>query len=173
MDLDDHAITLGSSTSDPIIVSKELLRTLVNLIFWSGDPDRLDKLMHPFFIIYISAAKKSQDHPNRITCDLLSSDGYLSLKDIQLFQLILKSIWPADFLHLNTTFKSFHNLLVVLLKPNHLLCVSYQLLLSLWTGVIIQISEKFGLDPAKPAPFLCHTLALNLWSYTDCINLHT
>ena len=82
MDLDDHAITLGSSTSDPIIVSKELLRTLVNLIFWSGDPDCINEGLYLFFTLYTSAAEKFWNQLNLLTYGLLSRNGYLILKDI-------------------------------------------------------------------------------------------
>ena len=83
---DDHARTLVSSTSAPLLVFKEILNTVVNLMFWSGDPDCLDEVLHPLCTFYISAAKNLQDQSYLLTYNLLSSDGNNILEDIQLFQ---------------------------------------------------------------------------------------
>ena len=122
--LDDHDITPGSSTSAPLLVFKELLSTVVNLVFWSENPDRLNKVLHLFRTLYTSSTKNSQDHSKILTYNLLSIGGNLSFEDILFFQLVLKSSWPTDFIQLYTTLKLFHNILAVLLERTHPICVS-------------------------------------------------
>ena len=46
--LNDLARNPGASTSASLTVTKDLHNTVVNLMFWSGDPDRLDEGLHPF-----------------------------------------------------------------------------------------------------------------------------
>ena len=80
--LNDHSRTPGSSTSAPLLFSKEILSTIKNLIFWSGDPDRLNEGIYLFFTLYTIAAKKFWNQLNLLTYELLSRNGYLILKDI-------------------------------------------------------------------------------------------
>jgi len=109
----------GAVTAVTLTISKELHSTIMNLMFWSGDPNRVDEGLHPFRTIYTSTAKTSMDQSNIQTYDLLANDGTLDLQDIKAFQHILKSDWPTTFIQLDTTLKSYHNLLVLLLKATH------------------------------------------------------
>ena len=93
--LDAHAHTPGAATSAKLTVSKELLSTVANLSFWSGNFVLLSKGMHPFHTIYISITEQAQDQAALQTYDSLAQDGTLH---IQLFQLVLKSNCPTDFL---------------------------------------------------------------------------
>ena len=105
-------------------MSKELLATIVNLSFWSGDFDMLDMGVHPFRTVYVSKAKQAQDRANLQTYNSLAWNGTIRLEDIQLFQLALKLHWPTEFLQLDTLLKLFHNLLSVLLSTVHPFLVS-------------------------------------------------
>ena len=58
----------------------------------------LHKGLHPFRTVYISTAKQAQDQAHLQTYDALVRDGTLRLEDVQLFQLVLKSHWPTDYL---------------------------------------------------------------------------
>jgi len=122
--LSDLSRKPGAATAVTLTVSKELHSTIVNLMFWSGDPNRVDEGLHPFRTVYTSTAKTSMDQSNIQTYDLLANDGTLDLQDIKVFQHILKSDWPTTFIQLDTTLKSYHNLLVLLLKP-HILTRQY------------------------------------------------
>ena len=152
--LDSHAHTAGAATNAKLTVTKELLSTIVNLTFWSGDFDMLSEGLHPYRTVYVSAAKQAQDQANLQTYDSLARDGSLRLEDLQLFQLALKSHWPTDFLQLDTSLKLFHNLLLVILPRGHPLVVSYDSLLTSWKGMHILFAEYFSVDKARPAQFL-------------------
>ena len=56
--LNDHSRTLGSSTSAPLLFSKEIMSTIMSLIFCSGDPEFLNEGMYMFFTLYAIVAKK-------------------------------------------------------------------------------------------------------------------
>ena len=152
--LDDHTHSVGAATNAKLTVSKELLSTVVNLSFWSGDFDLLSEGLHPYRTLYVSAAKQAQDQANLQTYDALSKDGTLRLEDVQLFQLVLKSNWPTDFLQLDTSVKLFHNLLSVLLPVTHPLFVAYDGMLKVWGSMHILFAEYFNKDRNRPAQFL-------------------
>ena len=108
--LNDHVASAQAATSVQFPVTKELFSTIVNLTFWSGDPDSLEEGLHPFRTVYTSTSKLAQDQANLLTYDALAADGTLRLEDVQLFQQVFKSHWPVDYLQLDTTLKLFHNL---------------------------------------------------------------
>ena len=119
--LREQARSPNAATTTSLIVSKDLHSTIVNLTFWSGDPDNLNAGLQPFRAAYTSTAKTSADLAHLQTYDQLATDGILALQDIHTFQHVLKSEWPTgtSYLLLYTTLKSYHNLLVVLLKATH------------------------------------------------------
>ena len=57
--------------------------------------------------MYTSATKQAQDLARLCTYDALEQEGTLRLEDIELFQVVLKSHWPTDFLQLDTSMKFF------------------------------------------------------------------
>jgi len=59
--LREQARSLNAATTTSLIVSKELYSTIVNLTFWSGDPDNLNAGLQPFRASYTSTAKTSAD----------------------------------------------------------------------------------------------------------------
>ena len=152
--LDSHTHTAGAATNAKLTVTKELLSTIVNLTFWSGDFNMLSEGLHPFRTVYVSAAKQAQDQANLQTYDALARDGTLRLEDVQLFQLVLKSHWPTEFLQLDTSLKLFHNLLMVILPRAHPLVVSYDSMLTSWKSMHILFAEYFNADKARSAQFL-------------------
>ena len=162
--LDDQSHTPGASTNAKLTVSKELLSTVVNLSFWSGDFNMLEEGLHPFRTVYVSTAKQAQDQAHLQTYDSLAREGTLRLEDIQLFQLVLKSHWPSEYLQLDTTLRLFHNLLAVMLRRDHPLLTSYTTFITSWTGMRILLSEYFSGDRAKPAQFL-RTIQLRVAMY--------
>lgn len=89
--LHDHARTPGANTSAMLTVTKKLTSTVVGLVFWSGDLDMLDKGLHPFRTIYTSTSKQAQDQAWLRIYDSLAKEGNLSLEDVELFQLVLRS----------------------------------------------------------------------------------
>ena len=152
--LNNQAASAGAATRAKLVVTKELHATVVNLVFWSGDMDMLDEGIHPFRTVYTSASKQAQDQARLRTYDSLAQDGNLRLEDVELFQLVLKSHWPTDFLQLDTTLKFFQNLLIVLLPATHPLTIAYINFIGAWNGLQIPLAEYFALDPSKPALFL-------------------
>lgn len=152
--LDDHAHSPMAATNAKLTVTKELLSTVVNLSFWAGDFDLLTEGLHPYRTVYVSAAKQAQDQATLQTYDSLARDGTLRLEDVQLFQLVLISNWPTDYLQLDTSIRLFHNLLTVLLPALHPLNISYNGMLKTWKGMHIIFAEYFGRDRARPAQFL-------------------
>ena len=167
--IDGQSHIQDSSTNAKLTVSKELLATVVNLSFWSGDFDMLDEGLHPFRTVHVSTAKQAQDRANLQTYDSLARDGIIRLEDIQLFQLALKSHWPTEFLQLDTSLKLFHNLLAVLLPTVHPLLVSYGSFLKAWNSMHILLSEYFSRDRAKPAQFL-RSLQLRVALYWQAVS---
>jgi len=87
--LDDLARNPGASTTASLTVTKELHNTVVNLMFWSGDIDRLDEGLHPFRTVYTSTAKTSMDKSNLQTYDLLASVATLTCKTFECFSTSL------------------------------------------------------------------------------------
>ena len=162
--LDNLSHSPGASTNAKLTVSKELLSTVVNLSFWSGDFNMLEEGLHPFRTVYVSTAKQAQDQAHLQTYDALAREGTLRLEGIQLFQLVLKSHWPSEYLQLDTTLRLFHNLLSVLLRQDHPLLASYTTFIKSWTGMRILLSEYFSGDNAKPAQFL-RTIQLRVAMY--------
>ena len=150
----DHSRTQGVATNAKLTLSKELLSTVVNLSFWAGDFDMLEEGLHPFRTVYVSTAKQAQDQAHLQTYDSLAQDGTLRLEDVQLFQLVLKSNWPTNYLQLHTSLHLFHNLLAVLLPITHPLVISYDSFLLTWRSMHILLAEYFSRDTAKPAQFL-------------------
>ena len=49
----DLARSPGAATTAPLVITKELTSTLLEMIFWSGDLDRLDEGFHCFRTIYV------------------------------------------------------------------------------------------------------------------------
>ena len=123
---------MGSATPAALTVTKELTATITEVVFWSGDLDRIDEGMHEFRTLYHSAAKISQDQTAMQTYDLLASDGNLSLADVKLFRHVLKSRWPTNFLQLDTTIRVHMNLLALILRPSHPIRAAYQLFINRW-----------------------------------------
>jgi len=93
------------------------------------------------------------DQSNIQTYDLLANDGTLDLQDIKAFQHSLKSDWPTTFIQLDTTLKSYHNLLVLLLKVTHPYTAVFTRFLNMWNSISVQLAELFATDPRKPAQF--------------------
>ena len=54
--LDGRSCTKGAAMNAKLTVSKELLSTVVNLSFWSGDFDMLEEGLHPFRTVYVNTA---------------------------------------------------------------------------------------------------------------------
>ena len=152
--LDNHARSSTAATNAKLTVSKELLSTVVNLTFWSGDYDMLEEGLHPFRTVYVSTAKQAQDQAHLQTYDALARDGTLRLEDVQLFQLVLKSHWPTDYMQLDISLRLYHNLLSVLLPVSHPIFIAYDGFLTAWKGMHILLAEYFNRDRAKPAQFL-------------------
>lgn len=146
--------SVGAATNAPLTVTKDIATTITEVIFWSGDLDRIDEGLHEFRTVYQSAAKASQDQSAMQTYDLLASDGNLSLEDVKLFQHVLKSNWPTSFLQLDTSLKVYLNLLSLLVRATHPLRAAYQLFIRKWNGITLQLSERFNSTPAMPAQFL-------------------
>ena len=152
--LNDHASLAQAATRVQFPATKELLSTVVNLPFWSGDPDSLEEGLHPFCTVYTSTSKFAQDQANLLTYDAFAANGALQMEDVQLFQLVFKLHWPVDYLQLDTTLKLFHNLLVVLFSGTHPLLLQYHRFIKSWNTMTIQLAEYFQGDATKAAPFL-------------------
>ena len=73
--LDDRSRSKGAAMNAKLMISKELLRTVVNLSFWSGDFYMLEEGLHPFRMVYVSTAKQAQDQALLQTYDSLARDG--------------------------------------------------------------------------------------------------
>ena len=152
--VNNRAASAGSATRARLVITKELHNTIVNLVFWSGDMDMLDEGLHPFRTVYTSAAKQAQDQARLRTYDALAQDGSIRLEDLELFQLVLKSHWPSDFLQLDTSLKFFQNLMMVLLPSVHPLVIAYVNFMGTWNELHIPLAEYFATDASKPALFL-------------------
>ena len=136
---------------------------------FSGYSDRLDEGLYPFRTVYDSVAKNSAAISNLQTYDLLATEGTLSLGDIRLFQHVLKSKWPKNFLQLDTSIKLFYNLIAVLFTTEHPLCTSYRTFITFWDRLRVPMSEYFSVDPAKPAQFL-RSLQLSISVYWETVS---
>ena len=167
--LDDLARNPGASTTASLTVTKELHNTVVNLMFWSGDINRLDEGLHPFRTVYTSMAKTSTDQSNLQTYNFLASNGNLDLLNIRMFQHIFKLDWPASYMQLDTTLKSYHNLIVLLMKPTHPYTVAYSIYLNIWKSISVQLAELFATNPSMPAQFL-HSIQLCTAVYWQSVN---
>ena len=143
-----------ATTSAPLAVTKELATTITEVIFWSGDLDRLDEGLHEFRTLYQSTVKSSLDQSAMQTYDQLATDGHMSLEEVKLFQHVLKSKWPTNFRQLDTTLKVYLNLLALLLRPTHPARIAYQLFIDTWNAMSLQLAERFDTQPAMPAQFL-------------------
>jgi hypothetical protein len=84
--LDDFSLSPSAATNAKLVVDKSLCNTVVNLMMFSGDSDRLDEGLHPFRTVYDSVAKSSAALSHLQTYDLLATEGTLHLEDIRLFQ---------------------------------------------------------------------------------------
>ena len=167
--IDEYARSPQAATSVTLVVTKDLVESLVNFRFWSGDIDRLDEGVHPFRTVYTSTAKSSQDQSHLQTYDLLTTDGSLRSADIHLFRHVLKSNWPSDFLQLDVSLKLFSNLIHVLFHPRHPLNVAYDAFLKSWNSVTIHLSELFKLSPPMAAQFL-RSVQLRLGVYFQTVD---
>lgn len=152
--LDDFALSPDAATSAKLLVDKKLCDTIVNLVMHSGDSDRLDEGLHPFRSVYVSVAKSSEAQSYLHLYDTLATEGTLKLEDLHLFQHVLKTNWPNNFLQLDTSIKLFYNLIAVLFSKSHPLCLSFSTFLRTWDRVQVTMSEYFSGDPAKPSQFL-------------------
>ena len=165
----ERAIIQSGGTAVTLVVNKDLVESIVNFRFWSGDIDRLDEGIHPFRTVYTSTAKSSQDQSHLQTYDLLSTDGSLRSADIHLFRHVLKSNWPTDFIQLDVSLKLFSNLLHVLWNPSHPLNVAYDSFLKIWSSIAIHLSELFKISPPMAAQFL-RSVQLRLGVYFQSID---
>ena len=97
--IDDYARSPAAATAVTLVVNKDLVESIVNFRFWSGDIDRLDEGIHPFRTVYTSTANTSQDQSHLQTYDLLNTDGSLRSADIHFFCHVLPPIrcQPQDF----------------------------------------------------------------------------
>ena len=170
--LDDHARTPGAATSARLTVTKELLGTVVGLVFWSGDLDMLDEGLHPFRTLYTSTSKQAQDQAKLRLYDSLAQGGSLRLEDIELFQLVLRSHWPSDYRQLDTSIRFYQNLITVLLSSTHPLVTAHNNFLKSWGSLDIQLGEYFAQDQAKPALFL-RSLQLRISTYWQQVSMAT
>ena len=132
----------------------------------------LDEGLHPFRTVYTSATKQAQDSAWLRTYDALAREGTLRLEDIELFQLVLKSNWPTDFLQLDTSMKYFQNLLSVLLPSTHPLVINYTNFMGSWNDLQIPMAEYFGQDHSQPALFL-RSLQLRTAAYWQLVTQAT
>ena len=94
--IDEYARSPAAATAFTLVVTKDLVESIVNFRFWSSDIDCLDESIHPFRTVYTSTAKSSQDQSHLQTYDSLSTDGSLRSVDIHLFRHVLKSNWPTE-----------------------------------------------------------------------------
>jgi len=127
--LNDLARSPGAATTASLTFTKDLHNIIVNLMFWSGDPDRLDEGLHHFCTVYTSTAKTSMDQMNLQTYDhLTSSDGNLDLQNFKMFQHIFKSDWLTSYTQLDMTLKLlYQNIIVMLLKPTRPYIAAYSI----------------------------------------------
>ena len=168
--LDDHARSPGAATAARLTVTKELLNTVVGLVFWSGDLDMLEEGLHPFRTLYTSTTKQAQDQAKLRLYDSLAQGGNLRLEDVELFQLVLRSHWPSDYRQLDTSIRFFQNLITVLLSSTHPLVTAHKNFLKSWSSLDIQLGEYFANDQAKPALFL-RSLQLRIATYWQQVSL--
>ena len=168
--LDDHARSPGAATSARLTITKELLNTVVGLVFWSGDLDMLEEGLHPFRTLYSSTSKQAQDQAKLRLYDSLAQGGNLRLEDVELFQLVLRSHWPADYRQLDTSIRFFQNLITVLLSSTHPLVTAHKNFLRSWGSLDIQLGEYFSTDQAKPSLFL-RSLQLRIATYWQQVSM--
>ena len=168
--LDDHARSAGAATSARLTVTKELLGTVVGLVFWAGDLDMLEEGLHPFRTLYTSTTKQAQDQAKLRLYDSLAQSGNLRLEDVELFQLVLRSHWPSDYRQLDTSIRFFQNLITVLLSSTHPLVIAHRNFLKSWSSLDIQLGEYFASDQAKPSLFL-RSLQLRIATYWQQVSM--
>ena len=82
--------TAAIATNALLVITKYLANTIVNLVLWSGNIDRLDEGFHAFCTIYSITAKAYQDFSNLHTYYFLSNNEIIILKEVCFFQLVLK-----------------------------------------------------------------------------------
>ena len=82
--------TAAIATNALLVITKYLANTIVNLVLWSGNIDRLDEGFHAFCTIYSITAKAYQDFSNLHTYYFLSNNEIIKLKEVCFFQLVLK-----------------------------------------------------------------------------------
>ena len=150
--LSDLSRSPGASTTAALTVSKDLHSTIVNLMFWSGDPDRLDEGLHPFRTVHTSTAKTS----------------WTSLTFRPTIFWPLMEPWTCRISRHSSTSSSLTGLpptswippsnrittSLLLLKATHPYTAAYTLFLTIWNSISIQIAELFATDARKPAQFL-------------------
>ena len=86
-----------------------------------------------------------------------------------MFQHIFKSDQPTSYMQLDTTLKSYHNLIVLLLKPTHPYAAAYSIFLNIWKSISVQLAELFATNPSMPAQFL-HAIQLRTAVYWQSVN---
>lgn len=168
--LDNHARSPGAATSARLTVTKELLNTVVRLVFWSGDLDMLEEGLHPFQTLYTSTTKQAQDQAKLRLYDSLAQGGNLHLEDVKLFQLVLCLNWPSNYHQLDTSIWFFQNLITVLLSSTHPLVTAHKNFLKSWSSLNIQLGEYFASDQSKPSLFL-RSLQLRIATYWQQVSL--
>ena len=151
---DELARSPTSLSNCPLVVTKELCNSVVNLSFWAGDPDRLDEGLHPFRTVYTSVQQTSHMRSLMLDYDLLASDGTVTSSDIAKFRMIFKAEYPTNFIALDATIKIFTNFVSVLLQPTHPFRMSFQTFVRAWTQASTNLAETFASDIALPAAFL-------------------
>jgi len=109
------------------------------------------------------------DQTNLQTYDLLANDGNLDLQNIQMCQHIFKSDWPTSYMQLDTTLKSYHNLIMLLLKPTHPYTAAYSIFLNIWKSIGMQLAELFATNPSMLAQFL-RPIQLRMAVYWQSVN---
>ena len=84
----------------------------------------------------------------------MSNDGTLTLEEVFLFQLVLKSHRPTDFIQLDTTLKILMNILLLVIKSTHHLRTDFQVFITTWNGLFIQLAERFNRNTEMAAQLL-------------------
>ena len=169
---DDLYCTAATATNAPLFITKELSNTIVNLVLWSGNLDRLDEGFHAFCTIYTSTAKDYQNLSNLQTYYFLSNDGTITLEEVCLFQLVIKSQWPTNFIQLDTTLNIFMNLLLLVIKSTHPLSTDFQVYVRTSNGLSIQLTEQFNMEMTDQLLWSFHLCTLVYWQSISCLTLN-
>jgi len=72
-------------------------------------------------------------------------------------------------MQLDTTLKSYHNLIVLVLKPTHPYAAAYSIFLNIWKAISVQLAELFATKLSMPAQFL-RSIQLRTAVYWQSVN---